>query len=241
MIGFALSSPPGKPTVAFYNEVPPGKGKITIGNQQLDVAGYAHELLQSINPIKVHSARRGDRGRARRAEALAAVIIPADAAAADRGLVTQGVGNPTVQVYPQHAEPDRPAVRRSGDPIAPQQGRTGGVQAVLQVAVNDLREVLNGGTVTILGQTVPLLGLRNARTIVAATIAALPPSSPLRVALRQVAGFADLAIEGLGFASPVLGLDRNARSPSSRRSWPARRRPPTHTRRRSRSSSRSCS
>ena len=31
MIGFALSSPPGKPKVAFYNEVAPGKGKISIG------------------------------------------------------------------------------------------------------------------------------------------------------------------------------------------------------------------
>ena len=28
MIGFALSSPPGKPTVAILNEVPPGQGTI---------------------------------------------------------------------------------------------------------------------------------------------------------------------------------------------------------------------
>jgi ABC-type transport system involved in cytochrome c biogenesis permease component len=76
---------------------------------------------------------------------------------------------------------------------------------VLRVAVTDLQEVLNGGSVTILGQSVGLLGLRNARTIVAATIAALPARSPLRLALRQVVGFADLAIQGLGFASPVLG------------------------------------
>jgi ABC-type transport system involved in cytochrome c biogenesis permease component len=76
---------------------------------------------------------------------------------------------------------------------------------VLQVAVNDLREVLNGGTVQILGQTVHLLGLRNARTIVEGTLASLPARSDLRVALGQVVGFANLAIQGLGFASPVLG------------------------------------
>ena len=45
MIGFALSSPPGKPKVAFYDQVPPGQGKIRIGNQQVNVAGYASDLL----------------------------------------------------------------------------------------------------------------------------------------------------------------------------------------------------
>jgi ABC-2 type transport system permease protein len=75
---------------------------------------------------------------------------------------------------------------------------------VLRVAVSDLHQVLNGGTIQLLGQTVPLLGLRNSRTIIQGTIASLPPSSSLRPALRQVVAFADLAIEGLGFASPVL-------------------------------------
>jgi ABC-2 type transport system permease protein len=73
------------------------------------------------------------------------------------------------------------------------------------VAIGDLQQVLNGGSVQILGQKVPLLGLRNSRTIVQGAIAALPARSPLRTALDQVAGFANLAIQGLSFASPVLG------------------------------------
>jgi ABC-2 type transport system permease protein len=36
-------------------------------------------------------------------------------------------------------------------------------------------------------------------------IAALPAKSPLRAELSKVVGFADLAIQGLAFASPVLG------------------------------------
>jgi ABC-2 type transport system permease protein len=76
---------------------------------------------------------------------------------------------------------------------------------VLRVAITDLQQVLGGGTINFGGLNVHLLGLRNARTIIQGTIASLPPRSPLRVALRQVVGFADLAIEGLGFASPVLG------------------------------------
>src|SRR6185312_9556414 len=57
----------------------------------------------------------------------------------------------------------------------------------------------------ILGQTVRLLGLRNARTIVQGTLASLPSDSPLRPALGQVISFAELAIQGLAFAKPVLG------------------------------------
>ena len=45
---------------------------------------------------------------------------------------------------------------------------------MLRVAVTDLQQVLNGGTLKFLGQNVPLLGLRNSRTIVQGTIASLP-------------------------------------------------------------------
>jgi ABC-2 type transport system permease protein len=76
---------------------------------------------------------------------------------------------------------------------------------VLRVAITDLQQVLGGGTINFAGLDVHLLGLRNARTIIQGTIAALPPRSPLRVALKQVVGFADLAIQGLAFANPVLG------------------------------------
>ncbi len=204
MIGFALSSPPGKPKVAFFNQVPANQGKIHIGNQSLNVAGYASELLSSIQPIKVHSEAEAV-AKVRDGEALAAVIIPAALPQQIQSLITQGVGSPTVKLYLNTKDPiDKQFVDQAIST------RINQVQAdvskrVLQVAVNDLREVLNGGTVEILGENVHLLGLRNARTIVQGTQAALPVRSKLRVALGQVVGFASLAIQGLGFASPVLG------------------------------------
>jgi ABC-type multidrug transport system permease subunit len=204
MIGFALSSPPGKPKVAFVNEVPQDQGKIQIGNQSLNVASYASDLLQSIEPIKVHSEAEAV-AKVRTGAALAAVIIPAALPRQIQSLITQGVGRPTVRLYLNTKDPiDQQFVQQAIST------RINQVQAdvskrVLQVAVNDLREVLNGGTVQILGQDVHLLGLRNARTIVQGTVASLPARSDLRVALGQVVGFANLAIQGLGFASPVLG------------------------------------
>ena len=55
MIGFALSSPPGKPTVALYDAVPTGKGEVSIGNQHINISHYADQLFASINAIRVNS------------------------------------------------------------------------------------------------------------------------------------------------------------------------------------------
>ena len=204
MIGFALSSPPSKPTVAFYNEVPKGKGTISLGSQKLDVAGYAKDLLRSVQPIKVHSQAEAT-AAVRDGRALAAVIIPADLPQQVQNLITQGVGNPTVQLYLNSKDPiERQYVDQAISSRINQVEQDVSKQ-VLRVAVNDLQQVLNGGGVQILGQTVRLLGLRDARTIVQGTLASLPRDSPLRPALAQVVSFADLAIQGLAFAKPVLG------------------------------------
>ena len=204
MIGFALSSPPGKPKVAFYNQVAPGQGKISLGSQHIDVAHYASQLLASVDPIRVHS-RAAAVAKVRSGQALAAVIIPSDLPQQIQGLVTQGVGSPSVELILNTKDPIERQLVDQAITTRINQVEQSVSKQVLRVAVSDLQQVLSGGNVQILGRTVPLLGLRNARTIVQGAIAALPGRSALRPALNQVVGFADLAIEGLGFASPVLG------------------------------------
>jgi ABC-2 type transport system permease protein len=203
MIGFALSSPPGKPTVAFYNQVAPGQGRIHLGNQQVNVAHYASGLLSSVRPLRVHS-RAAAVADVRSGRALAAVIIPPDLAQQLQSLITTGAGNPTVEVILNSHDPlQRQFVNQAISSRLAEVEQAVSKQ-VLRVAVSDLQQVLSGGRLTFLGQTVRLLGLRNARTIVAGTIAALPAGSPLRVALRQVVAFANVAIGGLAFAAPAL-------------------------------------
>jgi ABC-2 type transport system permease protein len=115
------------------------------------------------------------------------------------------VGNPTVQLYLNSKDPiERQYVDQAISSRITQVEQDVSKQ-VLRVAVTDLQQVLNGGGVQILGQTVRLLGLRDARTIVQGTLASLPRDSPLRPALVQVISFADLAVQGLAFAKPVLG------------------------------------
>jgi ABC-2 family transporter protein len=204
MIGFALSSPPGKPKVAFYSAVAPGKGRISFGSQQINVSKYANQLFQSVQPIKVNSRDQAVE-MVRNGQAAAALIVPGDIVGQIQGLVTQGVGNPTVEVILNSRDPlERQFVDQAITTRVNQLEQAVSKQ-VLRVAIADLQEVLSGGTVNILGQDVQLLGLRNSRAIVRGTIASLPAKSSLRPALNQVVNFADLAIAGLGFAGPVLG------------------------------------
>jgi ABC-2 type transport system permease protein len=203
MIGFAISSPPGKPRVALYTGVAPGRGRVKFGSQEINISHYASELFQSIQPIRVGS-RATAIAKVRDGEALAALIIPSDIVAQVQDLIQNGVGSPTVEL-----------ILNSNDPLERQfaqqaiEARVADVEQavskqVLKVAVADLQEVLTGGTVNFAGTNVQLLGLRDAQAIVKGALAALPSHSPLRPALRQVIGFANLAIEGLSFASPAL-------------------------------------
>lgn len=204
MIGFALSSPPGKPKVALLDEVPAGQGHLSFGNQQINISKYAGALYQSIDPIRV-SSRAEAIEKVKNGQASAALIIPTDIVAQINTLVTQGVGNPTVELILNSRDPLERQFAEQAINSRVSQVEQAVSKQVLRVAVADLEQVLNGGTLHFFGQNVPLLGLRNSRAIVQGTLASLPSDSPLRPALRQVISFADLAIDGLGFATPVLG------------------------------------
>jgi ABC-type multidrug transport system permease subunit len=203
MIGFALSSPPGKPKVALLNEVPAGQGEVSLGNQKINVSKYASQLYQSIDPIKVNS-RAEAIDKVQSGQAAAALIVPADIVSQINSLITQGTGNPTVALILNTKDPLERQFAEQAISARVAQVEQAVSKQVLRVAVTDLQQVLNGGTLEFLGQKVPLLGLKNSRAVVQGTIASLPKDSPLLPALRQVVNFATLAIDGLGFATPVL-------------------------------------
>jgi ABC-2 type transport system permease protein len=204
MIGFALSGPPGKPKVAVYSEIAPGAGHIRFGNQEINVSHYASQLFDSIQPIKVNS-RAAAIAKVRDGQAQAALIVPAGILSQIQSLVTSGVGNPTVELILNSKDPLERQFAQQAIDMRISQVEQAVSKQVLHVAVTDLQEVLNGGSLNLAGQNFRLLGLRSSRAIVQGAIAAMPRGSPLRPALRHVVAFADLAIAGLGFASPVLG------------------------------------
>jgi hypothetical protein len=204
MIGFALSSPPGKPRVAIYSGVKPGHGKVHLGTQQIDVSSYARELFSSIQPLHASSAAQATED-VRDGRALAALIIPADITQQLQGMLQGGAGNPTVQLVLNSHNPLERNLANEAIQARVDQVEQAVSKQVLKLVVHDLQQVLNGGVVNLLGQNVPLLGLRNVRTIVEGTIGSLPRTSKLLPALHQVVAFADIAIEGLAFAGPEIG------------------------------------
>jgi ABC-2 type transport system permease protein len=204
LIGFAISSPPGRPRVAVYSGVQAGHGTIAFGSQRISLAKYANELYSSIDPLHVGSPQQA-RADVRDGRALAALIIPSDIDQQIQQLVETGDGNPTVQIVLNDRNPlERDLVEQAI------QARVDDVQTavsrqLIKLVITDLQKVLGGGSVSFLGRTINLLGLRGVRAIVQTTIDSLPKHSTLRPALGQVADFANVAIDGLALASPQIG------------------------------------
>jgi hypothetical protein len=203
MIGFALSSPPAKPVVAVYSGAP-ASGTLRFGSAKVNVSSIARQLFASVRAIQTRSPAAAI-AQVRDGRALAALIIPDGLAGQIRSLVTSGTGTPSVQIVLNASNPiDRQFVQQTLQSRI-DQAEQALSKLVLKVAVTDLHEVLDGGNVAILGQVVKLLGLERSRSLLAHALTTLPPGSPAAVPLRQVLNFANLAIDGLTFASPVLG------------------------------------
>jgi ABC-type transport system involved in cytochrome c biogenesis permease component len=204
LIGFAISSPPGRPRVAVYSGVQAGHGTIAFGSQRVSLFKYAKELYSSIEPLHADSPQQA-RADVRDGRALAALIIPSDIDQQIQQLIESGSGNPTVQIVLNSRDPlERELVQQAI------QARVDDVQTavsrqLMKLVIVDLQKVLSGGSVSFLGHRINLLGLRGVRAIVESTIASLPKRSNLRPALRQVASFANVAIDGLALASPEIG------------------------------------
>ncbi len=152
MIGFALSSPPGKPRVAFFSQVAPGKGRINFGSQQINVSSYAQQLFQSVDPIKVHSVEEAI-AKVQSGQALAALIIPGDIVSQIQSLVQTGVGSPTVELILNSRDPLERQFVQSTISARLNDVEQAVSKQVLRVAIADLQQVLNGGVVNIAGQT----------------------------------------------------------------------------------------
>lgn len=189
LVGFAISSPPGKPRVAVYSGA--------------NISKYSRQLFSSIDAQHAGSAAQAV-ADVRDGRALAAVIVPADIGRQIHSLVQNGTGNPTIRIVINSRNPlerslAEQAIQSRVDDVEQAVSRL-----VLGVAVTDLQRVLSGGKISLLGHSTYLLGLKNSRTIVAGAVSSLPAGSALAPALKQVVNFADIAIAGLTFATPVL-------------------------------------
>ena len=199
MIGFALSSPPGKPKVAILNGVASSQGVFQLGDERVDASKYAAKLYESIEPVRVQS-RADALAKVRGGTVLAALIVPSDIT---RKLAS-GVEQPQVEVILNSSDP---LERQLVDQII--RARLADANQALsrkftEIAAGYLDLLLEGGEFSLFGESLQVLGLERAQKTIEATLKTLPKGSPAREPLARVASFARLAIENLDLSDDVL-------------------------------------
>jgi ABC-2 type transport system permease protein len=199
LIGFALSGGPAKPTIALVNEIPTHERSIDVAGGRVTAAEYLPALLRSVNIVRPRN-RAEARRLVREGKVLGAVILPADIAEK----LSSGREQPTLEVLYNGEDAVKQRYVESIIRARLADANVALSRRFQQATAGYLELLLDGGTLSVLGRDVNILGLRNAHAITTGAIDALPPRSPLRTSLGQVAQFGQIAIDNLGLSRDVL-------------------------------------
>lgn len=202
LIGFALSRGPATPRVAFLNEIPQGT-PLVIGGHQLDITGARGELCSRIDCIDVSSEEQA-RQMVESGDVLAALILPKDFINDIESLASLTPSQPTVRVLVNEEDPVKANLVDDRISALITQANLRLSKKVTRLAANYLELLLRGGHLSLLGQTLNVLGLKNTQQILEAIQPELPPNSPFAGALQRVITFARLARQNLDLANPLL-------------------------------------
>jgi hypothetical protein len=200
LVGFAISRGPEDPRVAFLNEVPPDT-RINVGGQQLPKANVKEQVCERVECVFVDDRAEAVE-KVESGDVLAALILPYNLVDKINSLSTLTPGVPEVEVLVNEENAvkaelvdDRIStlLAEANLRIARRIGNEGGRYLGL---------IVNGGQFELLGETIPILGLRTSARILEQVTPALPKS--LRPALEEVTAFASQARDNLDVAKPLI-------------------------------------
>jgi ABC-2 type transport system permease protein len=201
LVGLAISRSPDKPRVAFLNEIPAG-AKVSVGTTELPDIGVDERICARVECVHVKDRAEAEE-EVRSGDVLAALILPADLVDRINSLSTPFPRTPKVEVVVNEDDPVK--ARLVNDRIDSLLTR-----ANLTIARRIAGEggrfmglVLNGGELEVIGQTIEILGLRQAANILESLRPALPPGEA-RDSLDRVVRFTRLARDNLGRGAPLL-------------------------------------
>ncbi len=202
LIGFALSRGPEKPRVAFLNEVPPD-APLTLGGSQFDLTGARSELCSRLDCVPVSNQEQA-RQMVESGDALAALILPPDLITRLQSLGGLNPTQPVVRVLVNEEDPVKAGLVDDRIDSLVTQANLRISKEVSRISGSYLTLLTRGGTFSLLGQTLEVLGLRNSQHILEAVRGELPAKSPLAADLDKVIRFARLAAQNLDQAQPLL-------------------------------------
>ncbi len=200
LIGFAISRDPGKPKVAFLNEIPPG-ARVAAGNGKLPAVGVNERICRRVECVEVSSRDEAEE-KVRDGDVLAALILPADLIDRLNSLATLNPETPQVDVIVNEEDPVKARLVDDRITVLLAEANLFIARQIAAEGSRYLDLVVDGGDFDVLGTPVEILGLRN----VAAILRSLRPAVPLaqRGELDRVIRFAGLARDNLDVASPLI-------------------------------------
>jgi ABC-type transport system involved in cytochrome c biogenesis permease component len=200
LIGFAISREPGKPRVAFLNEIPPG-ARIAGGNGKLPAVGVNDRICKQVECVDVASRAQAET-KVREGDVLAALILPSDLIDRLNSLSTLAPETPEVDVIVNEEDPLKARVVDDRITALLAQANLFIAKQIAKEGGRYLDLVVDGGDFDVLGQPVEILGLRAVASILRSLRPAVPAAQ--RAELDRVIRFATLARDNLDVAAPLI-------------------------------------
>jgi ABC-2 type transport system permease protein len=201
LVGFAISRGPEKPRVAFLNEVP-ADTRVSVGGAKLPAAGVSDRICSRVECVYVRD-RAAAVDEVESGEVLAALILPADLVDQINSLSTLTPGTPKVEVLVNQEDPVKAQLVDERISTLLAQANLAIARRIAVEGGKYLDLIINGGKFEVIGQAIPILGLRASAQILEALGPALP-AGPLRGSLAQVTNFTTRARDNLDVAGPLI-------------------------------------
>ena len=197
LIGFALSSGPEKPRLAFLNQIPPSQTQINFGGERIDVEAYTDGLFEAVDRIEVQN-RTQLLDKVRTGEALAGLVVPADFV---QKLSSGGFNSATVEVvYNGDALKQNFVESTVESKLAVADAAL--ARQINRVATGYVKVITNGGEINALGQNFKLLGLVKSKRLLDETLEEAPRDIVRK--LEPLQQFATIGVANIGRVTDVL-------------------------------------
>jgi ABC-2 type transport system permease protein len=202
LIGFALSRGPEKPRVAFVNQVPAEQG-FSLGGGELNKNAARDQLCERVDCVDVATVAEA-RSMVQSGDVLGALILPRNLVDNLNSLKGLTASQPYVRVLVNEEDPVKAELVNDRIRSLITQANLKLSRAVVTTAAGYLDLVVNGGHLSLLGQSFDVLGLQKAGAILTALSTKLPADNPFAQPLQDVIQFAGLARQNLNLAKPIL-------------------------------------
>ena len=199
LIGFALSSGPDKPSLAFLSKIPPSQQQIRLGDQTIDIKTYTDKLFGSVERIDVEN-REQALEQVRTGRALAGLIIPPN-------FVTQlsqgGLESASIEVI-YNGDALKQSFVRSTVNSKLAEADAALARQITQVAGGYIDTIANGGEIDLAGLHFDLIGLKRANNLLVSATRLAGDDKALRDKIEPVQKFAALGVANIDRFKDVL-------------------------------------